>query len=405
MLYATIKITNKEGLSYSGISIFIIINTLNLYLRYITTTSILAILINIIIFVLTIKFIFNLDFKKSYIVTAIIYVLSILAEIVSGTTLILLMRDFNFDKPDLIILVIINVFTIVFLYISSNIKVSLKFYQNICKNLTKFSLPTWVYCIILLPIMLYSAFNFIIPLRMDQNAIIFLTIMLAILAVFTSLIIRELKFILLGHELNKMTKYAENYEKVMSRKIKFHHETKNQLLTIKGLIKNNNELAEYVDSILEDYKLETYEEFDNLFSYLPNSPIRSLLIYKLSEIRNKGINYDLSINKKSKNININTHNQKILCKILGTLIDNAVEETSNFKSKDSFIMIDFINDTNQLKIIIANPIKGKLKPKKKKTRGFGLLLAYDLVKEHKRIAIKTEIVNGCYVQNLIYKKK
>ena len=85
-------------------------------------------------------------------------------------------------------------------------------------------------------------------------------------------------------------------------------------------------------------------------------------------------------------------------------IDNAIEETSKFR-KSELITIDFINDANQLKIIVANPIKDKLKPKKIKTRGFGLLLAYDLAKYHKKINIHTEIVNGYYIQHVIYNKK
>jgi len=404
-LYMAAKIIEpKQRVHKLALFLSITFYSAYLFFRNINTTSYLAILLGIFLLGGIIKILFSVDLKRSHVVAIMLYILMILAEVIIGTIFMLLSIQFDFSNPNVTSIIIFNTVIIFFLYLFIQTKITLNLARNLYNNLSNFPILIITFLVFSLMIILYSAYQYILPLRLDKDAIIYFIIIFAILIIFISLIIEKVRKIVLQNDLNQLTKYAENYEAAINRKIKFHHETKNQLLTIKGLIKNDNELSEYVESILTDYKLETYEEFDNLFSSLPHSPIRSLLIYKLSEIKNKRIIYDLCISAKSGNLNINAHNQKIFCKISGTIIDNAVEEASNHK-EEGFITIDFKNNSDKLEIIVANPIKAKLKVKKRKNRGFGLLLAYDLVKENKRISIQTEVVNGCYIQKLTYKKK
>ena len=402
MIYVVAKITdNKIKLSLKQ-TLLIVINGLNFFIRYVTTDSIVAILLSAVIFGIIVKLNFNISIKKSYIVVAIVYVLSLLVEITIGVLLLCIINLIELSNYEIMMISFINIFFALFLYLSINNKKILNFLQKIYQN---FSINTWLLTVVALLIMLYSAYKMINPLTLDNDTLAFIAIIVTILGAYVSLVIEKFRLQALETELNTLTKYAESYEKMINDKIKFHHETRNQLLTIKGLIKDDKETFVYVDSILDDYKLETYAEFDNLFSNLPHSPIRSLLIYKLSEIKNKEISYDLSIDKRYRKLNISINDQKVLCKILGTIIDNAVNEAIKLKGDDRFVTLDFRNDTKELKIIVANSINKKLTSKSKKFRGFGLILAFDLVKHHKKISLKTEINNGCYTQNLVYKKK
>jgi hypothetical protein len=406
MLYVVKKISSVKEINLYRLMTFVILNSVIFYIRYITTTSFLGILLSAVTFAIILKFIIQLEFKRSYVLTTIIFIMIVLMEIIFGVVFILIATNFDFNNPNIIILSIVNLLTVMALYISVNIKPILHFYQKIYQNVINMTISVWAYTILFLAIMIYSASRIIMSLEFNTTTIIYILITCIMLSIFISLIIEKLRRLVLQNNLNTFAKYAENYEKMFNKKLKFHHETKNQLVTIKGLIKNNKELTEYVDSILDDYKLESYAEFDNLFTNLPCSPIRSLLIYKLAEIKNKNIKYVLSINKKYRNLNIKINDQKEFCKILGAIIDNAIEEAARYKRVEGKVVtIDFSNNSKELKVVIANPIEKQLRLKKKIDRGFGLLLAYDIANRNKKINIKTEIVNGNYIQNVIYKKK
>ena len=100
-----------------------------------------------------------------------------------------------------------------------------------------------------------------------------------------------------------------------------------------------------------------------------------------------------------------------MCKILGIVIDNAIEACE--KTKNKLLTIDSYNIKNSVIIEVTNSCKEKnidissLHKKgyssKGKNRGFGLHIAHMLLKNSKHLKMEQDCVNNLFITKIIIK--
>jgi len=161
------------------------------------------------------------------------------------------------------------------------------------------------------------------------------------------------------------------YERMYNVQKMHNHEHKNQLLMIKTLVnKRNHKLINYIDGIIK----ENYNEDNNWFNrlqFIPNNGIRGILYYKILEMKEKNINVTFIPSRDIKSqllshIPLDTNIK--LCKILGVILDNAIDAVN--KEKEKNILITTYLEGNSIVISVSNNFSGNVDFSKMGCRGF-----------------------------------
>ena len=199
--------------------------------------------------------------------------------------------------------------------------------------------------------------------------------------------------------------------------LNLRHETKNEFLTIKSKINDkekNKDIIKYINNILnDDYKVKN--EMYAKFCYLPANGIKGLCYFKTQEAETKGLKTSINISprvEKSFINNLTIKENRDLGKILGVLLDNAIEGSLESKEKKFSIEVyhslkeesEFIICNSYNKIINIEKNGKERFSTKDKNRGHGLLLVNYIIKRNTIFSLKTRLIDGLYVQTLKIKK-
>lgn len=242
------------------------------------------------------------------------------------------------------------------------------------------------------------------------ETIMFVILVISIFIVI-SLLLQNLKF----KSTIKSLKIENDREKEWIDDIRaFRHDFANIIQSIGGYIyvKDFYGLKKMYEDIIKELN-----DIDNLSSINPstinNPAIYNLINCKYNKAKKYGINIKITclidLNK------LNTDDYKI-CRILGILLDNAIEATK--KCEDKFIEIKFLNDeiSNRDLIIIENSYnnycmdvnqlfkRGVTTKKDKKNHGLGLWIVNKIIKDSNNLSIFTS-KDSLFKQQLAIQKK
>ena len=179
----------------------------------------------------------------------------------------------------------------------------------------------------------------------------------------------------------------------------FRHDMKNIMQGLGGYIatKDIDGLSNMYNEFITDYKkLENTKDFEELLKL--NPAIYNIINNKYLEAKKENINISVEIYVDLNSLKIKTYE---LCRVLGILIDNAIEATRECDNKQ--ISIKFIKDNynNRSLVIIENPCKNtlldlsKLKEKGFTTKkdklfhGLGLWRVNQIVKKNENLRLST----------------
>lgn len=262
----------------------------------------------------------------------------------------------------------------------------------------------------------YFFYTFISEFEINGNFISALLVILFFITMLVLVIRQTLDNNKLKLEYDKLLDFMKTYEVEIEKQHIQHHESKNQLVTIKAKLldqENNKNVIEYIDSILDE-NISMNQAYYAKFQYLPSNGLKALFYFKASEAENKGLNVTISISPKIKNSLLNdlsTNNFKQLGRIIGVYLDNAIEASTLSNSKS--MGIEVYKEDENIKIIITNSFDGEIDPNvgnqifstKGKNRGHGLMLVNSIIDNNNMFYQKREIRKNVYVQILVVKNK
>lgn len=223
--------------------------------------------------------------------------------------------------------------------------------------------------------------------------------------------------LILSKKYEQLFNYLNNYEKELSKKSMIIHEFKNQIITIKGFNEGKNKkLDEYLESIIQENKsgeTKLLKDMENV----PKGGLKGLIYYKLAYLADEGINVTTNISKTiKKNLfdNLDPNLYKELMKVVGVLLDNAIEAARESTAKQIIFEIYYSN--GKLNIIISNTFKEKVNidrifehnySTKGNGRGYGLALVKKILNDNNVIDLENNIVADYFVMHLsiLLKKK
>lgn len=411
------KIVLDEEIKVSKLKLVLIIlfvtglcTLTNYYLDGITKT-----IVGLIIYVFKFKFIFDIEYSKSILLTIIYVILLMIPEMfVLFCANKLPFINTNYFYTDIAGKLIGNVIIMILLLLLAlvvnkkiNRIINIKLESN--TKVIIFSILTGICTLIIF-------YNTFMKFKFDASMIINIFIMVAFVIILLNLIKQTVYNNNLVRKYEQILEFMTTYEDEVEKQRILRHETKNAFLSIKAQLTDKAETQEiinYIDSILEDDVKMKNEEYAK-FKYLPANGIKGLCYYKIQEAENRNIKVSINISsriKKSSLSKLSVKEIKELGKILGVYLDNAIE--ASVKSEDKKLGFEAYLIDNKVKIIISNTYKGELAKEKignetystkGKNRGHGLLLVKEIVNNNKMFDIDTEITDSLYIQSLTIEK-
>ena len=305
---------------------------------------------------------------------------------------------------------IANILIAVFAILLSNIPLIKKAMNKVIDIFKKKKLINYLYVLLLILYLIVSKNGLEFVLK--SNYYVNILFIIAVIIIFGIIIKNESKYERLKEENKQMYNHVTKYEKIITEQGKVNHEFKNQLMVIRGYAQmKSDKLLDYIDSITQDANKTHSSYLISQLNKFPEGGIKGLLYYKLSIMEDENIKYELDVQTgvKTKLNSLSINMYKNITKILGVLLDNAIDASK--KSKEKQIIISVLKDKSNVIFSISNSYKGKLNLDKKGTgfttkglgHGYGLRLVNDIMKETNSFKVTNEVKNKYYVSNLIIK--
>ncbi len=207
--------------------------------------------------------------------------------------------------------------------------------------------------------------------------------------------------------------YVQTFEKWIDNEKLNIHESKNQLATLRDMVKRNKKATEYIDNIIKE-RINIESQNLQKLKYVPNGGLKGLLFYKITRAENEGIDLFVDISKNVYSLleKFNIEENKTLCRLVGIFFDNAIEASKMTPRK--IISCEIYDNNKYLVIAISNTFSGSIEinkiyqngySTKGKNRGKGLYLAEKISKKDSIFLLDTRIINEYYIQKIIIEKE
>lgn len=286
------------------------------------------------------------------------------------------------------------------------------FVEIIKLNSQKRNIKTIIF-IILLVVALSTVF-----LMTSKNYILNETFLLSIIGIVIFLILAII-FLQEKYEKEKIInkydqlfEYTKTFEDWMDTENMNIHESKNQLATLREMIKSNKKAITFIDNIINE-RINFGGRNKEKLKYIPKGGLKGLLYYKITIAEKHDINIFIDISPEVGDLlsKLTIEENKALCHLIGIFFDNAIEASK--ESKKKIISCEVYTGNDSLNIAISNTFLGdieinKLTEKgystKGKNRGKGLYLANKLSNKYKNFTLENRIINEFYIQKIIIKR-
>ena len=416
IFFARIVLDKKINVGKTKLIIIYLLSSIILTIDYILFKNTIKTLIICIIHMIEFKLLFNLDFSKAIFLTFICTIVLMLPDIMQlliATKILGISKEIFYDKYAGSIIANITMcilFIMVTLLLRKPLKKLLKTEISDNTKIIVLSIFTFI-CITIFFYIFASKF------RIDGNSIPYLLAILVFSVVLFSLIKQTIDNYKLTSEYDKLLEFMTTYENEIENQRILRHEVKNEFRTIRAKIcdkQENKEIIEYIDEIVKD-KYEVDKEKYAKFGYLPPNGIKGLFYFKTQEAEKRNINVAINISKKVKDsivYGLNIKQQRDFGRIIGVILDNAIEASAETEKKQIGIEA-YVNLESEFKLIVSNTFNNNIEENKiakekfstkGKNRGHGLLLVKQLVNKNDIFELETQLQEELYIQTIKVKK-
>ena len=220
------------------------------------------------------------------------------------------------------------------------------------------------------------------------------------------------EFNILNEKYDSLFNYVQTFENWIEKEQLNRHEYKNQLASIRCITKEKK-VRDKIDSIMLD-NINITNDTVNQLKPIPNGGLKGLLYYKIAIAENNKLNIELDISIKNPNIikKLTEDKIKILCRLLGIYLDNAIEAAKETKKK--IISIEIYEVDKNINIVITNTFDNTNDISKRNDKGFttkgqghgkGLYFAKKMIDKSNWLEESQSILEKYYIQRIIIKNK
>lgn len=294
------------------------------------------------------------------------------------------------------------------------------FVKKIYLKLVDFTNKFRIRNVILWSLLVIISINFLVAtIYYDMNSIFVIIINMLMIFIYSFIVYKAMK------QMNiNMIVQAENvslmdslhqYEDMVDRQRVDNHENKNQLLIIKNMIKKNDkDVIKYIDTVVKDEK-EDDEALYTKVKSIPSGGLQGIIYQKMLSMKDNRILFSLDVSRDVREIELedmNIDDNYKLCKMVGVLLDNAIEES--LKIDDRRIMISLYVSDDMLVIDVSNRFDGKIDldnidkegyTTKGEGHGYGLSLVKKIVSESDCFINERKINKDIFKQIIKFKVK
>lgn len=414
---STIYVISKiMGFSFQKIGLIryiIAVLALSFYLiiSYYSTMIFLRYLLFILAITFIIVIFFKASVKETIVASAFTWILSVISELIFAIIVVYIL---NMNTESFYGMLIGNISISLILFVI----IKIPKLENLLKKFLIKIVEWKKYYSIVLMIILSLSISIIVYINYFNTStkfrfILSLTVIIIYFIITMILFNEKSNSNRMQYEYENVLNNLNEYETMLDYQKVTNHENKNQLLVIKGMIKKGDKnLEKYIDSIILEKK-EDDEDFLYKTNIIPSGGLRGLVYYKILSMKEKNVNVSLNINNKIRKVNLEKmgiNMNKDLCKIIGVILDNAIQAVENLKQKN--IDIEMNCNDKEMIIIVSNNFEGNLDlgkidsigyTTKGAGHGYGLALMKKLIEKNSVIENKKNIYGNTFSQKIIVK--
>lgn len=200
-------------------------------------------------------------------------------------------------------------------------------------------------------------------------------------------------------EKQQLQALMHEYENVLNQTSENRHEMLNDLLILRSIAdKNSSEFTRTLDGIIRQYDTKKFKKYTSL-AKLPTG-VKGMIYYKIAFINENEINFDTVVNgvDYAKFEAMDKELYYKVCKILGILMDNAIDACVDSDKKKLVVSVYTENedlcveiDNSYSGIVDKDGIKKKGYTTKGKNHGYGLTILNRIVDETKELEFEQSI--------------
>lgn len=418
MLYIASKLSGKSY-DYKDYKLYLLstIFIISITFNYLYVNGFIRVILSVLVYTIVIKILLKEKIINSLVLTLYYELIIVISETIFALIMNLLLgmgsiAIVNSLFGNLGANIIIDIISIVLI----NIKLTQKIYKKIVTIINKINakhiILMCLFSLIIINVLeaaLYYEFNFRYLLIFNTFIIIF-CFSITIYSFYTNN-----KYNKVYSKYNTTINSLKEYEDILDRYRITNHENKNELLTIRNMLKQNDDSTiTYIDKILNN-QIKDDEKLMHQTSVIPSGGLRGLIYSKILLMKTMKISCKINISPKVKTVDLIDLDQELIldiCKIIGVYLDNSIEAVKDLSKRNISIEM-FIADEN-LAISIGNNFEGtvdfgKIEEKgytsKGKSHGYGLFLAREIIAKNNKLYNEKQIDNKYFTQTLYIKIK
>ena len=387
--------TKVNWRSYKIYLIYIIFIILS-FLGSSLTNAYIRMPILLVIWTILYVFLFNVSIREALVSVIEVQIITLILEVICMIFLMgVLQIDIQVLQSNLFLKLLPNLGMGILTYIVFLFKFPIYIRENIIKFIKHLNSRYVALYLILLMICI----NVMMAVIYYENTTIIIIIMeCIILSIYTVISILMLK------EKNTSEIYRIGYKEqqkalqdnvlLLDQECMKNHENVNQLYTIEGLARNNDTkgILEYIGVVIKEKKQED-NTLTRRIKRIPLATIQGLIYPKLGIMKDNDIDFQVVLARNIKEFDFTKIDMKTnmeLCKILGVLIDNAIDEVT--KLEDRKIKLELFCKNGDLHIDVSNNY-GKLLDNmdevgvtsKEGLHGYGLGIIAQITKQNPKL--------------------
>lgn len=419
MAVANIYMWNKlhdEKIDFKNYKVYLvgIVLPILLILNFSFINSYLRILTLVIVMILCNYLLFPKEKNANIVVPIIGEFILIISEVIISILFFIMLKIEGNDFLVLYAGTIIGNFTI---GLNSILLVNLKIFKKITDKVTDVISNINKNILIIVLGILIIIINFLLAIPYYKIKTAYIIVFNAITIVVYSFIVFKMfeeksRYIKMNNKYNMTNTILKELEQNVTRLKITNHENKNQLLTIRNMIKKGEDsksLIKHIENIVNT-KIKDDETLMLQTSTITNSMISSIVYSKMLTMKENDVDAALIISRDIKDLYLSDIPDELaveVCKIIGVYLDNALEEVSKYEEK--IINIEFYAEKKTLCIAISNNFEGEIDfekmdnpgyTTKENGHGYGLSLAHEIIESNDRLSSEREIKDNIFKQIL-----